>query len=99
MSRAGQKLLAEDAANFQFAVNCGDDYEILGSVSKKNLPKLRAALHEILIPVTTIGVFVAVDGGVEFVDDNEKALSITLGGYSHSLTKAETLWNPPPNSA
>jgi thiamine-monophosphate kinase len=82
LSRGAQRMIAAEPRLIETLCTGGDDYEIIATVPKAALPKLRAAATGVGIALTEIGV-IATGEGSDILGSKGQPLRFERLSYSH----------------
>lgn len=84
LSDAAQWIVREaEAAWLERALTGGDDYEILGTLARCDLPQAIAAARYAGVALSAIGEVMARDAGVSFLDREGQPRGFTQASFSH----------------
>jgi len=65
------------------ALTGGEDYELLFTSSKDNVPQIEAIAKELGLPITQIGEIAAKQSGISVLDENGKVIPLKVEGFEH----------------
>lgn len=84
LSEAAQYVVSEaGSAWLECALTGGDDYEILGTLARDDLPQAIAAARHAGVALSAIGEVMARDAGVSFLDREGQPRGFTQASFSH----------------
>jgi thiamine-monophosphate kinase len=83
LSKAARAVLAKVPELMQTVLSGGDDYEIVASVPRAKLQRLRRLAAAKKVVVSEIGVVIAGKGEPRFIDRKGNAIALTQLSFSH----------------
>ena len=83
ISTSLKRWVIDHPQEIMLALTGGEDYELLFTSSKDNVPQIEAIAKELGLPITQIGEIAAKQSGISVLDENGKVIPLKVEGFEH----------------